>query len=238
MQFTETKKLFFGQFLYRYKIRSPLAFNFYKTKHFMQMIAAVDAAIASAEEQTKKNKKAKAQIRRWNRSYEVDSAHIASIKKIRDILVDNQGEFRTRTEMINLSIYTNNEDLIDKLEKVSNDLSAEVSKPNPLAKDILFGNKEIYVVNKPSNYEYRVTVVGRMNDSKRIAKWLEENADKVKASSTAIRGFRNEYWLSNLLFYVRDAKVLTLAQMMFGDSIKKIEKIVYLGDAPVEHENA
>ena len=71
-----------------------------------------------------------------------------------------------------------------------------------------------------------------------IKYWIYQNADKVKASSTAIRGFKKEYWLSNLLFYVRDEKVLMLAQMMFGDSIKKVEKIVFVGDVTVEQENA
>ena len=238
MKYTETKKLFFGQYLYRYKIKSPLAFYFYRTKHFDSMIAAVEAAIIDLEEQIKKNKKSVAIIKRWNRTYEVDYNHISLLTKVKDILVSNYGDFRTRTEMVNLSIYTNNDDMINELENVSKTYSAEISKPNSAAKDILVGNSEIYVVNKPSNYEFRVTVAGKMNNSKEVANWLEENADKVKASSTAIRGFKKEYWLSNLLFYVRDEKVLMLAQMMFGDSIKKVEKIVFVGDVTVEQENA
>lgn len=238
MKYTETKKLFFGQYLYRYKIKSPLAFYFYRTKHFDSMIAAVEAAILDLEEQIKKNKKSVAIIKRWNRTYEVDYNHISLLTKVKDILVSNYGDFRTRTEMVNLSIYTNNDDIINELENVSKTYSAEISKPNSAAKDILVGNSEIYVVNKPSNYEFRVTVAGKMNNSKEVANWLEENADKVKASSTAIRGFKKEYWLSNLLFYVRDEKVLMLAQMMFGDSIKKVEKIVFVGDVTVEQENA
>lgn len=238
MKYTETKKLFFGQYLYRYKIKSPLAFYFYRTKHFDSMIAAVEAAILDLEEQIKKNKKSVAIIKRWNRTYEVDYNHISLLTKVKDILVSNYGDFRTRTEMVNLSIYTNNDDMINELENVSKTYSAEISKPNSAAKDILVGNSEIYVVNKPSNYEFRVTVAGKMNNSKEVANWLEENADKVKASSTAIRGFKKEYWLSNLLFYVRDEKVLMLAQMMFGDSIKKVEKIVFVGDVTVEQENA
>jgi len=238
MKYTETKKLFFGQYLYRYKIKSPLAFYFYRTKQFDNMIAAVEAAISDLEEQIKKNKKSVATIRRWNRTYEVDYNHISHLRKVKDILVNNRGDFRTRTEMVNLSIYTNSDDMITELENVSKTYSVEISKPNSAARDILIGNSEVYVVNKPSNYEFRLTVAGKMNNSKEVAKWLEENVDKVKASSTAIRGFKKEYWLSNLLFYVRDEKVLMLAQMMFGESIKKVEKIVYVGDAPVENENA
>jgi hypothetical protein len=238
MKYTETKKLFFGQYIYRYKVKSPLAFYFYKGKNFNATVAALEVAIFELEEQLKKNKKPTATIRRWNRTYEVNAAHIHQIKQIKDILVENEGEFRSRTEFTNLSIYTNNDALIDNLEKISADESAEVSRPSTLAKDVLFGNKEIYVVNKPSSYEYRLTVIGRINNSTKVAQWLEENSDKVKASNTAIKGFKKEYWLSNLLFYVRDDKVLMIAQMMFGESIKKIEKIVYVGDMLVEQENA
>lgn len=239
MKYTETKKLFFGQYLYRYKIKSPLAFYFYRTKQFDNMIAAFEAAIIGLEEQIQKQKRSVATVKRWNRTYEIDADHLNQIKKIKDILVDNYGNFRTRTEMINLAIYTNSEKLINELEKSSKSVSSiEISKPNQLAVGLLNGNSEIYVVNKPSNYEYRLTVAGKMSNSKEVARWLEENSDKVKASSTAIRGFKKEYWLSNLLFYVRDEKVLMLAQMMFGESIKKVEKIVFVGDIPVEHENA
>ena len=237
MKYTETKKLFFGKYLYRYKFKSPLAFYFYRTSNFNGMIAALDAAIISIEDQISKNKKSVATVKRWNRTYEVNQHHIDQIRELKNILVDYYGEFRTRTEFINLSIYTNNEKLVSLLETIHSE-DAEMSKPHELAKSVLDGNNEIYIVNKPLDYKYRLTVSGSMKNSKEVAKWLEENSTKVKASSTAIRGFKKEYWLSNLLFYARDDKVLMLAQMMFGESIRKVEKIVFIGDIKVESENA
>lgn len=245
MKYIETKKLFFGKYLYRYKIRSPLAFKFYRTNNFNAMINRINATIDTIEEELTtaakktKNSVPKTTIKRWNRIYDVVQEDVDEIKVIRDSLIEFQGEYRTRSEMLNLSIYTNNEDLLNNLILFTkNSKNVEISKPNDSVKSLMENNKDIFVVSSPMPYQYRITVSGKMKNSKKVAQWLEENQDKIKASSSAIKGFKLEYWLSNLLFYARDDKILTLAQMMFGENIRKIEKIVCASNIQVEDEFA
>jgi hypothetical protein len=239
MKYSETKKLFFGKYLYKYNIISPFAFHFYRNSNFDNTIAAFNAAIELVEVQLKKSrgKNPSVQIRKWNRSYEVTTQDVNQIKKIAKLLVDNAGEFRTRTEMSNFSIYTNNEALLSLLETNSDPNYAyaiEIFKPHDSIKSIMAGNKEIYVVSKPMDYKYRVTITGKVNNSKQFSSWLKENSDKVKASSTAIRGFNSEYWMSNLLLYVKDDKILLLLQMMIGSSVQKVETIVCVNETTVD----
>lgn len=237
MKYSETKKLFFGKYLYKYNINTPFAFYFYRNSNFDNTIAVFNTAIASVEKEmaAQKNKNPSVKIKRWHRTYEVTRIDVDQIKKVAQILVDNVGEYRTRTEFNNFSIYTNNESLLSLLEANSDtNYPVEIFKPHNTVKNIMAGNKEVYVVHKPMDYKYRVTISGKVNNSKQFATWLKENTDKVKASSTAIKGFNAEYWMSNLLLYVKDDKVLLLLQMMIGSSVQKVETIVCINEVTVD----
>lgn len=238
MKQSETKKLFFGKYMYRITFCSPLAHYFHKTSSFNATIKNLEKIINDAQELIRKYN-APAKIKRWNRHYTVDADHLHQLEKFKDILVEYDGEFRSRTEMNNVSVYTNDEKMINKIiSSIDNKDITEVIKPNPNSKHILEENNEVYIVNKPSEYKYRVIVSGSVQNSKNLADWLENNKEKIKASSCAINGFKFEYWMSNLIFYVRDDKVLTMAQMMLGKNIKQVQKLIFVGDAAASQQNS
>ena len=231
MIYSKTKKLFFGKYLYKYEIYNSLTQLFYN-----DVIKRFDETIVLYEKQLLDQKKNGVLVPtlKFNNGYRyrvIDDYIIDQIKQIKNLLVEYKNEFRSRVEYNSLFIYTNNEQLIDKLEaNTFADSRATIYKPDNRAIGLMTENKEVYVVDKPSEYEYRLTVSGKPKNSEEIARWLENNSEKIKASAIAINGFKRGYWLSSLIFYARDEKILTLAQIMLSDSLQKVEKIVYVED--------
>lgn len=231
---SETKRLFYGKYLYKFRISTPLAYLFQQNYASGSRFAEFDRTVSELASQFAALKKGRSsvgtiQIMRWRRSYDVTELELEQIIAIKNILIDNVSEYRSRVESKNICLFTNNENFIDQLKALAfADSDIEIWKPDPTLIATLLAEKDIYIVNKPTDYKYRVTVTGKPSNPKEVAKWLEDNADKVKASDAAIRGFHAEYWMTSLLFYIRDDKIMLLAQMMFGDRIKKIERLVYV----------
>jgi hypothetical protein len=233
MIYFKTKKLFYGKHLYKYEINSPLAYLFYRRKNFDVLIYQVDDKLSRIETQLleqKQNGVLTPFIKTGSyRKLDVYLEDVDQIKQIRNILVKFKNEFKTRVESHTLFIYTNNERMIDQFEQNTFvNTRASIYKPDERARDLMLEDKEVYIVNKPLSYKYRLTVAGRLKNGEEFARWLENNSDKIQASSVAIRNFKKNLCLNNIICYARDEKILTLTQLLLSDNIQKIERIVYV----------
>jgi hypothetical protein len=77
-------------------------------------------------------------------------------------------------------------------------------------------------------YDFRVTIIRGDEDASSFHKWMTDNP-KIKISKAAIRSLVRTNWRSYqpTLFYVKDARTLTMVSMLVGGMIKRVEKILH-----------
>jgi hypothetical protein len=66
--------------------------------------------------------------------------------------------------------------------------------------------------------------------NKDFANWIRANSDKCKIGKIALEGLENYGYLNGLYIYLRDEKILNLVTLLAGNSIRNVEKLVYVPD--------
>jgi len=100
-------------------------------------------------------------------------------------------------------------------------------EPNPETIQALSSEKNAIIVNKPPQYEYKVTL-GNKKGVAALAEWIERNPKLASMGIRAKEGCRNEDYVYGYYFHVRDLKTLLIIQMIAGDNIRRIDKFVYI----------
>lgn len=134
--------------------------------------------------------------------------------------------FIIRIEVNHLNIYSNDRKFLISLSNKLRHHFIEFWEPAPENLDKLLTNENIIIVNKKPQYEYKVTLSkGKGNPS--LASWIDANPKLGKMGEIA-KGecYRNGY-VKGYYFFVRDTKSLLIAQMIVGDNIQRIDKLVY-----------
>jgi hypothetical protein len=133
--------------------------------------------------------------------------------------------YLVRCEYNTLIVYSNNLNLINKLDSGIKSHNCEIWAPLDENIDYLKQNKNIILVDNPPELKYKVTF-GRKKSSPALGEWLIANTDKSKAGSVFLRNCQDNGWINGQYVYVRDEKVLLLINMLAGDNITKIEELV------------
>jgi hypothetical protein len=102
----------------------------------------------------------------------------------------------------------------------------EFWEPSPEDVDTLLSNENVIIVSKKPIYEYKITL-GKRAGSSSLAKWIDANPALAKMGEVAKQECYKNGWVKGYYFYVRDSKSLFIAQMMVGDNIMRIDKLVY-----------
>jgi len=152
-----------------------------------------------------------------------------ALKKLYGILTNSTDYFRTRHEYRTLNIYTNDTEILNQIKNDKYIFCAEYWEPDENSVNALLNQKQIIIVNEPPEYEFKVTIKNYKNNEK-FGNWVESNRSKVKITDYSLGGLKeSHYWQDTVTFYVRDQKILSLAQMFIGQNIKRIERLVYIG---------
>ena len=145
------------------------------------------------------------------------------------LILKSQKDYTLRvTPNGNITVFTNNEKLIDTIERVCS-VVLEVMKPDKNEISQLTDIKNIVLVDKTPEFSIRVTLNSIPTNSG-ILKWLSANKDKSKIGEKALDILKNGWYSNGLYFYVRDEKVLNMIYMLVGNSIRRVDKLVYRGD--------
>jgi hypothetical protein len=119
-------------------------------------------------------------------------------------------------------VYTNDKDWLL-------DLSTKVVRPvelwQPSDAHISHLGENIIIVNRPTKYQYKVTLGDKRVD-RGFTTWLEKNHDKVKIGRMCKDAISEGLYAANYYFYVRDERVLELVKLMITPSIRRIDKLV------------
>jgi hypothetical protein len=141
----------------------------------------------------------------------------------------NSNDYLVRCEYSTLIIYTNNRNLLlDIVNKLKTDFS-ELWEPDPKTIDFLLNQNAVILTDTEVNFPYKITF-GRKKANPQLASWIEKNGDKAQAGHVLMNNIRNSGFIQGQYIYVRDENIILLLQMLIGDNIQRIDKLVYKGN--------
>ena len=78
-------------------------------------------------------------------------------------------------------------------------------------------------------YQFKVTL-GKKRGSPALAKWIDSNPTLGKMGDTCKHECYHEGWVKGYYFFVKNSQSLLIAELMVGDNITRLEKLVYVPD--------
>ena len=157
----------------------------------------------------------------WHSGYRPNKAH-RDIKELISII--GRRECRLRGEMNLVSVFTNEEAVIQDLEMLLGDDVREIWRPDPKKQHLLTDGRTI-ICKTPPEHTVKVTLKwGKLPES--FGQWVDSNLDKVRIGTNSLYRLR-KYNSGGFYFYLRDEKVLSLVNLMIHEHISRIDKLVY-----------
>lgn len=136
-----------------------------------------------------------------------------------------QNDYKLRVERYTLHYYTNSRDCVVKLIN-SIQGPGEFHEPKPGDIELLKKEKNIILVDYPPDYKYKITLGGKKGVPG-LASWIDKNPNLAKMGKIAKDECQNQGYVKGYYFFVKDDKALFIAQLLVGDNIARIDKIVY-----------
>ena len=213
MKKVETRKLFFGKYLYKITLMNVLG-TIFRGKNFTYAGEVLDVLQQDYENGRPLVRKV------WSKEFKVPQTHFTDCQIIFNTCA-KWDDFLFRIEGPNFGIYSNTKEdlefLIPKLQTVT-----ELHEPDPNIIDFLDSNIEI--VDDTPEYQYKVYLSDKATPG--FAKWAVGNNDKIKLGHTLKKEIENNGYLRGFYFWVKDEKVLLLVKMIIGGNIQRIDKLV------------
>lgn len=228
LQLHETKKLHYGKYLYKLRITNQLA-SVFRTEH--QRNGKLNFAKTKIQSYLHQYQQGDIPVRSiWRASVAIPKEDLLDANAIYNILKTHTSAYIVRCEYNALMIYTNNRSMLIKILNKLVSGSPEFWEPDPSTINFLKNSANVILINAPTRFPYKLTF-GRKKANSSLASWIDKNGDKAKAGPVLMENLRNEsYWIQGQYIYVRDENVIFLLQMLVGDNISRIDKLVYKED--------
>lgn len=219
----ETKKLHYSKYLYRMQFRNRLAFAFRTEWQRNGKLSYAAQHLDKYREAARKN--GVIYKDRWGFTEEISLEELRDAEVVLRLLKPAEG-YMIRVELNSMNIYSND---ISMLEDLKSKLlaDAEIWRPSEKTIDFLKQNKNVILVDKVPEFPYKISF-GRKPAKKELAKWIENNRDKVTCGPRLFESLQTENrWIQGQYIFAKDEKVILLLQMLIGDNIARIDKLVY-----------
>lgn len=205
-----TNKLFYDKYANKISIRTPLAIDF-RTKELDRLKINFDQYSHLLENA----KGGKIEIGNWNKKT-ISVADVIIGFKILNLL-DCEDEYAVRVEGKTLSIYSNDDILIEKIRIIDPSIVLEIFKPSSeRIKNYLLANPN-RIITKKYTHKFRVTVNPLRSNSESFHEW----AEKIPKIKLLKRTYKTEGY-----FYAADEKVLSLCKLFLGSKIRRIDEMI------------
>jgi len=229
LKLRETKFLHYGKYLYKLKLKNQLAIIFRNTSSKVTTLDYVNERLEYYNENLER--KILPVIRRSRANVTVPLEDLSDATTIyQELILVNRSEFSLRCERDSLTIYGNNLFTLENIINKINTKIIELWKPDLRTIDFLSNNKNVIVVNSPTDYPYKVSF-GNKPASPSFAEWIKHNRDKIKVGDVLMRNLQEgAKWINGQYVYVRDENIIMLLQLIIGGNICRIDKLVYKED--------
>ena len=226
----ETKKLQYGKYLYKLVINNYLAHifrtEFQKDGNLGYARQQLDACNRVYNDLSKERWTIETIPLPW-RSPFVDKCPVQdyfdAIRIYR--LLKKQKDYKICVSYNAIYFYTNNRDVLVKI--INSCYShGELHEPKSEYIDKLLTGKNVILSDTPVQYKYKITLGSKLGNEG-LAKWIRANPNLAKMGKLALNECLNQNWVKGYYFFVKDDKSLLIAQMIVGDNIARIDKILY-----------
>ena len=223
----ETKKLHYGRFLYKVSIRSELAHIFRTELQRKGNLAYASSELFHYEQSYKAGRSLQKKSWRQRHSEFITHEDFLCCQKIYRWL-KNSKDYLVRCEMNTLNIYSNNENFIKKFTNL--ETCIDYSEPDPNMIEFLTNNANVIITDTPPVFPLKITF-GQQPGKKELGKWLIANKDKARCGPVLLDNCLKEArWIKGQYIFIRDEKVLIMLQLICGDNISRVDKLVYKED--------
>lgn len=208
----KTKKLFYNQFAGKISIKYSFASDF-RGAEISNLRAKFDSYINLLNSSGQASVMYNGRPRRLLNVSElaIGVKLIAILSSIKD--------YRIRVEGSILSIYTNDDDAIEKINNISGIYNRYVFRPeSDKIKNFLLTNPRTIIAND-SSFKFRVTVNPLKDKAGEFNAWAVQ-LPKIKLQKLGMRARVGGH------FYVKDEKTLSLCHIFLGNYISKVENVV------------
>jgi hypothetical protein len=132
--------------------------------------------------------------------------------------------YKLRVENPWITFYTNSYIDAEQFATVTIDKIYYIQVPFPGTEHLLDQGK---ILTKNIHYKYRITVGKTTQDYPDLVKWIENVGGKIN-SSAKYDLLRPRGHYGGTYFYLKDDKCITIARLMLGNAIRKIEEVVVI----------
>lgn len=217
MQKYETTKLFWDEFLYKLTITNKLA-PIFREKKFSYSREILDKI------QSQQDENEPLSFSRGIRRSDPVSEEAFRDAKLLFRYFTNRDDYKLRVEQSSLAIYSNDKSWLDDIRAKLSHCVRDLWEPDPKKIELL--EKGIIITDKPTDYEYKVTLGHKKFDHQSFANWSIGNPDKVRLGPILLDELKNDGYVNNMYFYARDEKILNLLTLLCSN-IRRVDKIVY-----------
>lgn len=226
IQLYETKKLHYGKYLYKLKVTNQLA-GIFRTE--LQRNGKLNYARTKLQDYVSKVKRGELVYKsRWRTETLIKPDMILDANSIY-LQLKNNNDYLVRCEYSTLIIYTNNRKLLLDIVSKLKTGCPELWEPDPKTVDFLSNKTDIILTDTQVMFPFKITF-GRKRANPSLASWIEKNGDKAQAGPICMNNIRNGNFMQGQYIYVRDENIVLLLQMIIGDNIQRIDKLVYKGN--------
>jgi hypothetical protein len=209
----ETTKLFYDKYAYKLVIRNQLG-HLFRGKQFSYTKRHLD----DLQKQFEEGKTLK--LVRWRREDYIDVKDFQEAQLLFNDLSRTKEDYKLRIENPRVQIYSNSKFFLDSISSKITSFKEiwEPSSEIPLEVNTVTLNRHI-------DCDYKITLGPRTNPE--FANWYENNQDKVKIGKACLNEIKNNGYTRGMYFYVRNQRVLNLLNLLIGENIQRIDKVVY-----------
>lgn len=220
----ESKKLHYGTYLYRLALTNPFS-PWFRTE--FQKDGKLNRIKEKLNEYQLNYDKGETLYRTLYRTEKIISnEEFYDAKTLYQHLLSASSEYKIRVERWDgLNLYSNDREFLFNLIEDLHSKSIEFYEPNINVVNTLLNEKNIILVDKKPDLPLKITFnYKKINSS--LADWLEANTDKSRAGVVTLTNIKSG-WANGCYIFLRDERVLMMVQMIAGQNIQRIEKLVY-----------
>ncbi len=220
MKHSETKKLYYDQFMYKLVVVNPVAFIFrnHRLDYVRQVIDSLQRQLDAGDDDLI--------VTHGIRRFYISRDSFYELKRFYNFFTNAVPEHKIRVERTYMTVYSNDMPFLLKLKNMSEN-PKELWQPKKGLEE--FYDSNTIIVKTQPEFEYKVTPPANRRIDPSFASWVRANRDKAKATDDVLKRIERGAPLDGHYFYVRDEKVLHLINFMI-DKIGRVDKLVYVDD--------